>query len=163
MTTPDFVRIAKAAAPVVQKDNKHSLIIFSVLGFASIIWNLMNDNSLEFHVIGAFLLTLGVALFLVGKKKKPFLMNAIVKKIEAVPYKRIPGQFDYFTQVEVIGYYAFSTSGQSVNIDVETNQRFSVSVDIVHKLSENKEANFLFSSTKTLLGVFTEDYELTSY
>ena len=161
--TPDFVRAAKAAAPIVEKDGKHTLIIFSVLGIGLIGYGFFNIESSEaLFYSGGFFFILGISRFLVEKYKKPRLMIAIVSKKEAIPYTRIEGAFDYYVQLEVSAFYSLSVDGLTEALAAEAIQRHKVPVEIFSELVESNSIVLLFSSTNTLLGLLKADYSLVS-
>src|SRR5689334_8186530 len=100
---PDFAQIATCATPIIKKDSKHTLIIFSVVGLAIIGYSWFNPaNRLGLVAGGVFFLVIGVVRYFIERSKRPLLMLALVKKKEAIPYTRMPGTFDYYIQVESI-------------------------------------------------------------
>jgi hypothetical protein len=114
MDTPDFRRIADVTAPYIKKDNRHTLIIFTVLGLAVIVWSRFNtEYPTELLSAGVFLLVLGIARYFFERTKRPYLFVTQIKKKVAIPYARIPGTYDYFIDIVPIARYSFAWMGSS--------------------------------------------------
>jgi hypothetical protein len=164
MDTPDFRRIAHAAAPFLKKDSHHTLITFTGLGLAGVIWAWFNtEYSIELLSVGVFLLILGIARYFFERSRRPYLFVVRIKKKEAIPYARIAGTYDYFVDIEPIVNYSFALDGKFDTLPTEPEQRLKTSPDIFNALREESRVMILFSATKILVGVLDENYSFTSY
>ena len=164
MNTPDFVRVAEVTKPYLRKDSRHTLIIFSALGLAIIIWAGFNvEYSIELLSVGVFLLVLGIGRYFFERSRRAYLMVGQIKSKVAIPYARIKGTNDYFIDIEPIANYSFAMDGKFDKLPTESEQRIKISPDIFATLQEDRETMIVFSATKILVGVLDEDYKFISY
>ena len=87
METPDVRRIAKITAPYLKKVSRHTLITFTVLTPAPIVWSGFNSEyQTELLIVGAFFLIIGIARYFFEQSKRPYLIVGRIKKKVSVPY-----------------------------------------------------------------------------